>query len=267
TLDLKKEYDENGRIISEGTYDKKGKKQGSFKIFDPETGIAREEKVYMRDTLVAKGPVDENFKRNGKWEEYYTDGSLKSTGEYKNGKKEGEWKYFFRNGNIEQIGKYLQGLPHGKWIWYYENAAVLREEIFVKGKREGEFFEFSEKGDTILKGYFINDKEEDFWVYQLNDYREEGKYQEGRKTGIWKAYNKHTGKLIFIGEYVDGLENGIHKYFYPDGKIKEEGNYSLGIKQGTWKKYDEEGQIYLTIEYEDGLPVKIGSVRVDEINP
>lgn len=73
--------------------------------------------------------------------------------------------------------------------------------------------------------------------------------------------------MIFTGEFVDGLENGLHKYFYPSGKIMEERYYSLGIKQGTWKKYDELGQVYLIIDYEAGMPIKIGNVRVDNLMP
>lgn len=267
TLEIKKKYDEKGRLLSEGTYDSKGRKMGSFKMYNPETGKIFEEYVYFYDTLIAKGPVDENFQRQGQWEEYYTNGNIKARGQYQDGKKTGEWIYFYPNGKIEQRGKYVNGLPHGKWLWFYDNGQLLREENYVKGKRDGEFYEFTPQGDTMVKAYYIEDKLDGEWMYFLNDYKEVGQYQDGKKTGVWKAYDTKTGNLIFTGEFVDGLENGLHKYFYPSGKIMEERYYSLGIKQGTWKKYDELGQVYLIIDYEAGMPIKIGNVRVDNLMP
>jgi len=38
---------------------------------------------------------------NGRFEEYFKDGSLASTGAYKDGEKTGEWKYYLLNGQLK----------------------------------------------------------------------------------------------------------------------------------------------------------------------
>lgn len=76
-----------------------------------------------------------------------------------------------------------------KWLWFYDNGQLLREENYVKGKRDGEFYEFTPQGDTMVKAYNIEDKLDGEWMYYLNDYKEVGQYQDGKKKQV---YGKHT---------------------------------------------------------------------------
>ena len=73
---------------------------------------------------------------------------------------------------------------------------------------------------------------------------------------MWRQYYS-DGKLAFEGKYIDGLESGEHKYFYPDGTQREQRMYRLGEPDGTWKMYDQTGTLSLEIEYKNGKEVKI----------
>jgi antitoxin component YwqK of YwqJK toxin-antitoxin module len=72
---------------------------------------------------------------------------------------------------------------------------------------------------------------------------------------------------MFKGSYVQGLADGKHVYYYPNGKVKKEGKYIMGLEQGTWVYYDENGLISLYIEYNAGVEVKFNGVSVDELLP
>ena len=67
-----------------------------------------------------------------------------------------------------------------------------------------------------------------------------------------------------IGDYVDGYENGIFKFYYPDGKIKMEGQFSAGERHNMWKFYDEEGILKTTILYKFGEEEKIDGKNISE---
>ena len=72
----------------------------------------------------------------------------------------------------------------------------------------------------------------------------EGYYENGERNGKAKEY-KH-GKLIFEGEYKDGLEVRNCKEYYYNQKIKFEGEYIFGNRY-TGKVYNINGRIELEL--------------------
>ncbi|RZL16902.1 MAG: hypothetical protein EOO89_10630 [Pedobacter sp.] len=84
----------NGIPYSKGAY-LKGHKAGSWITFTSELKAA-EVKNYVRDTL------------NGKYVQYWPDGSPKITGNFFKGQKDGEWKYFYKDGKNAIIENYTE---------------------------------------------------------------------------------------------------------------------------------------------------------------
>ena len=78
-------YRENGKMNS----------KGSFNSIGPN---GRKEYYGPKGLIVVKIEEYENGVLNGKYSEYYMDGTIKTKGEYKNGEKSGDWLSFSKNG-------------------------------------------------------------------------------------------------------------------------------------------------------------------------
>ena len=74
-----------------------------------------------------------------------------------------------------------------------------------------------------------------------------GKYEIKIKNGIGRIYSLDKNRLIFEGEYSNGLKNGKGKEYYDTGKLKFTGEYINGNKI-KGKGYDYQGNIILEIK-------------------
>jgi antitoxin component YwqK of YwqJK toxin-antitoxin module len=113
-----------------------------------------------------------------------------------------------------------------------------------------------------LKGFFVDGLEDGEWIMDMGDYREAGSFIEGLKQGEWKHYYITSNKLRFKGNYVEGFPDGKHVFYYESGKKMLEGKYQMGDKQGEWKRYNEDGLLFLTIDYKDGRDNKLDGRKI-----
>jgi len=257
-------YFSNGNIKEEGTV-LNAKKHGFFNEYDS-LGNRIKSIDYRDGKLIAQGGIiSQKGLKSGFWKYYYSTGELKSEGNYKDGHKIGKWKWYFKTGKIQQIGKYKgKQKAIGNWIWYYESGEIKRTEDFINGKEDGYLIEYTDSGSIITKGEFIEGLKEGFWFYQVGDYREEGKYASGEKTGEWKEfYTKNDTTLIFKGSFIDGIPIEKHTYFDPiDGKKMLEGKYVSGMREGRWYRYNKMGEKVLEIEYRAGKEYRIDGKKM-----
>ncbi len=288
-----KEYDKHGKLLSTAKYiDGEAQENvvelsklevrtdyypdGSVKIVqsykdDIPEGVRREyapdgtietSYIFKKGKIVGEGIVKEDGKKDGSWEEFYSDGRLKAQGIYNNETKVGEWKYFYKNGNLEQTGQYDdEGKLIGDWKWYYPSGNILREESFIDGLADGLMTEYSEEGRIITEGEFIEGMEEGPWFFEYGDYREEGEYSYGMRNGVWK-YFFGNGALKFEGEFIENNPNGKHIYYWDNGNKKDEIEYLMGMKEGDWKKYNYDGTLFLIITYRNGIEKKYDGIKI-----
>ena len=204
-------------------------KSGIYKI----NGINGQGKEYLINTniLIFEGEYL-NKKKNGKGKEYYDNGCLKFEGKYKNGKRNGKGKEYDINEELIFKGEYLNGLK-----WNGKGYNTIETEI-INGN--GYITIFHKLKPKILKF--------------------EGKLINGEINGEGKEYNIY-GKLIFKGEYLNGLKwngkgyNNIEtEIINGNGKIKEyyqlnpkilklEGEYIKGKLNGEFKEYYDNGKL------------------------
>ena len=142
--------------------------------------------------------------KNGKGKEYLAHNKkLIFEGEYKNGKRNGIGSCYYHNFNVIYFkGNYRDGIRNGKGTEYYINGNI---------EFDGEY----------LDGYRYNGKGYD----QKNNFT----YELKNGCGYVKKYD-FTNKLIFEGEYADGVKNGKGKKYGGDGKLIFEGEYKNGKK-------------------------------------
>lgn len=272
-LEVRNEYYEDGSIKKTGTY-LYDLPEGTHKEYSREGKITAA-KIYKEGNLTGEGLVDEAGNQQGPWVEYHADGIIKAKGNYDNGIKTGDWIFYHPNGKVEQKGKYdKKGKPQGLWQWFYDSGSILREETYLNGKREGTLSEWTDsakdtsgKSHIITKGEYIDGMKEGKWFYQIQDYREEGMYKNDQKDGPWESYFVDNNQVRFAGNFVEGLPDGKHSFYFHDGKLKEEGKYIVGIKNGNWEYYNPDGTILLTITFKNNRETKFDGARVKPILP
>ena len=254
------DYYENGKLKFRGGY-KDGLPVGMHKEYPPDGSVTIAKEYDESGILSGEGSVDEYDKKQGTWKYYYETGELKAKGDFKDNFKTGEWIFYYEDGKIEQRGKYVKDKPSGLWTWYYTNGNKWREENLVKGVEEGSLIEYNKDGIEILKGEYVDGEREGLWKYHNGDITEEGSYQSGLQNGIWKSWFSN-GKLYYEMNYVQGVPDGKFKMYYDTGDLREEGVYSMGSREKNWYKYDLQGILYLTITYKNDKEIKLNGVKI-----
>ena len=159
--------------------------------------------------------------------------------------KEYDW-----DGHLLYDGEYLKGERHGKGKEYfpYDNGIKFEGE-FKNGKKwTGKGYDLNsvlayeiKAGKGHLKEY-ANMSDERL-IY-------DGEYLNGLKNGKGKEYNTSNRCLKFEGEFYNGVRQGKGKAYNRYEKLKYEGKFFFG-KKWTVKGYEPDGKT-LAYEIKDG---------------
>jgi uncharacterized protein len=260
SYEIRTDYYKNGKKKIVASY-KDDVPEGVRREYDQQGNITKSY-IFKSGIIVGQGIIDESGLKQGPWKEFYESGELYGEGLYKDGKRQESWIFYYKDGKQEQTGNYnAAGKPEGVWKWYYESGNLKRRESMSNGLSNGPIKEFSDSGVVLVNGSFVDGEEDGEWFYEVNDDKETGSYREGKKEGDWKCYS--NGNLYFEGSYEDGQPNGMHIYYWDNGKVKEKGKYISGQKEGDWVIFDYYGVKLLTITYEDGVEISFDGVKID----
>jgi antitoxin component YwqK of YwqJK toxin-antitoxin module len=116
-------YNEEDATLASEEYYASGSKEGVWKVYYPEGGVA-EEITYQ------------NNLRHGPWMLYFTDGKLKLKATYVDDKLEGQYDIYHLNGKVEVSGTFLHDNKHGTWVYLSEIGELEKREEYVNGKME-----------------------------------------------------------------------------------------------------------------------------------
>lgn len=264
--------------------DKLGRKQGLWKSFYPSRAV-HTEGTYVDDL---KNGLFRTYSENGELlilekyvngeldegaaetivvdirNEYFSDGTIRTSGSYKEGKKHGIHREYDEEGNIVRSWVYESGVEvgegiigrsgsfEGPWKEYYEDGSLRVEGTYKDGLKEGDWRYYSSKGNLIQEGGFRKGKPHGDWVWNYEDgavHRRES-YRRGREEGSSIEYNP-TGKVTAQGEFIDGLKEGPWIYRQGDHVIK--GEYSSGEKTGKWSGIYDNGKTQFKGEFINGF--------------
>ncbi len=150
---------------------------------------------------------------------------------------------------------------------------VLKENHNIK---QGPFV-YKYQGKKQIEGQFENNKQVGEWTYTPGKkFKIVGKYVEGKKEGEWKYFS--NDKQISVMNYQNGMLNGKSFGYYENGNLACELSYEKGNRVGTkkvyypnqnvkeifdyssngfLKKFNENGDIILSIDYNNGLPYNL----------
>ena len=74
---------------------------------------------------------------SGYHEDYWDNGVLKETGDYKEGLKDGLWRCYFENGILFEVGLYKIGKVEGHWKVYFPDGQLSADLHFKDNKLDG----------------------------------------------------------------------------------------------------------------------------------
>jgi antitoxin component YwqK of YwqJK toxin-antitoxin module len=238
-LDAKKQsvgywnyYYNNGIKKSEGGYNDKNQRQGIWKFYHKD-GITKSTENYMN------GAVE------GQVETYYTNGSIETRKNFVKNLLEGEQLVFYPTGVMEKSLEYKADIENGKEKRFHTNGKINYEINVVNGKYEGDLTQYYMDGHIKQKASFKegkrNDKYTQYYDDPENGISEEGSYENGVATGVYKTYYQN-GKLSETGEFnKDGEKNGVWKNYTDDNILISEETYNKGKNSGITRNYDNKG--------------------------
>ena len=191
------------------------------------------------------GSQDSNEKKTGRWMHFYSNGRIKSAGNYLNGKKTGEWTVFYEVGGFEYIENYTDGEKNGDYKIYYKNHQLEGIGSYLNDKKTGNWKYYHRiNGRTESKGNFLDAKKTGEWRYYNTNEKLDAiaNYSQGELAGKYGSYYP-SGQLKSTGNYLSGGKTKEWVDYHYNGRIKSRGNYSKGEKQGKWKYYEEDEPI------------------------
>ena len=234
----------NGKLSQEGTY-KDDKKNGYFKDY-AENGDLLKITKYIDDVIQ---PDAVEIQKLEVQNEYYPDGTVKSTSMYRNGIPEGIRKDFTPEGKIEKATEYRNGAiigegivledgsKDGPWKEYYSDGSLRAEGKYDAGKPTGEWKYYPPERKIEQTGKYNKQGQPDGtwrWYYDNGQLLREESYYGGKQDGLSEEFDEN-GNLLEKGEYLEGLEDG--PWVFSLGDYAYKGSYRDGLRTGPWYTY------------------------------
>ena len=119
-------YNRQGQLISKSFYEM-GMTNGLQQVFYPRDR-SEGPSVVMEKYLMIDGLID------GKWQQFFKDGSIKAKGNYIEGSKSGDFVYYLEDGSIDARGPFVNNLKHGKWYYSSFENKNASEINYVDGE-------------------------------------------------------------------------------------------------------------------------------------
>jgi antitoxin component YwqK of YwqJK toxin-antitoxin module len=204
--------------------------------------------------LFGKGSLEKE-KPVGKWEFYYENGNIKSTGQFNmNGGKEGKWTYYYENGSVSSYDNWKNGLQEGEDLVYNRKGVLTSRANYSMGKLNGEKTEFFALGHVFSITTYKEGKESGKYSQYYSSGRKkiEAMEAEDELSGPYKSYHEN-GKAEIIATYANGKVDGMYKSYYDNGQLEYEAIYKNGNIEGPVKIYHRNGKVKRTSNYIKGL--------------
>ena len=256
-----------GLIKSENSY-KDGIKHGPHKRWDSDGHIKSEENFKnkrmhgaFRSFFMVKNGIKPNTMRKERF--------------YKDGEKDSTHTAWYSNGNLKSIEQYNMGIIVGVGKLFHENGQLFTEMHFDStGEIHGASSEWYPNGQIMSKSHYMNGNPDGLWQewYENGQIRNEQSYKLRKWHGKLYRWNKE-GKLLyettfdngtgvnrtfddndkksFEGAYVEGMSDGVHKW-WRDGKLSKEEHYVKGSREGTFKEWNKDGTLIKEKNYLNG---------------
>lgn len=183
---------------------------------------------------------------DGRFEEFFEDGQLKTEGQYKNKQKDGEWKSYHSNGQLARIYRFSDGKRDQEYTAFFSDGKISSEAKKINN-------------EFILKGYYESGSlfferiiDDGFYKEYLEsgELKVESNYVDGWLSGTWKQFYD-SGGLQWTVDYKNDYRDGDYQSYYANGQLKLEGKMRKNKKHGAEKRYLENGQLVWSGNYKE----------------
>ena len=123
--------------------------KGIYKKYYPETG--------QMTHFISLDRAIRSKAKEGKYMEWYDDGTEWISGYYTNGLKTGEWKYTDNNGGVRK-GTYQNGIEEGEWIDIDSSGHITKKYIYKNGKLNGKYIYYDTIGNVAMEKIYLEDE-------------------------------------------------------------------------------------------------------------
>lgn len=207
----------------------------------------------LSSVKVTENKIDENGKKQGFWTKKYENGVVAYEVYFKDDKPVGTHKRYHMNGNL--MAKLVFD-DKGEWsdAELYDKDAVL----IAKGKYQNKLRQglWTLYRDTLIVGK-VNYKDgkkngKSVTYYAFNGQVSEQKlWKNGIEDGIWRQFYPN-GKKRLEAKIVNGKRNGAYIKYYDNGMPEIQGGYKNDIMDGKWIYYNRDGKEVDVITYTNG---------------
>jgi len=141
-------------------------------------------------------------------------------------------------GNLVSSGYVIGEKKNGTWLSYDEEGNRIKTlTSYTDGQLNGPYLEFSNRGQIEKKI----------------------EYKAGQYDGMYVKYK--FGRPENETPFVNGQKHGTYKEYFQNGKIQKEIEFKNGIQDGKLRYFDEEGNVTLEYDYENGEKVGGGMIE------
>lgn len=141
---------------------------------------------------------------------------------------------------VIETGFYLNGLPQGTWKFFNPLKKDFPEKVinYHQGVMQGLYLEINERGQITLKANYLNNE----------------------LHGTWGSYK--FGRPLKTATYVNGqLDGPYREYTATRGTVQREIYYKMGKEHGSYRYFDEDGNVTVEYQYENGEKIGGGIVE------
>ncbi len=151
--------------------------------------------------------------------------------------------YFYGTGEKWKTVPLQQNVIDGVVHEYHPSGELLAKYTVKKGVPDGVVSYLTKEGTPMGEPSTIIAGMGHFKSWWYNGYpREEGKYSNGEKTGLWKTWYD-TGSLESERMYKGGVLNGVSKVWFSNGVLSSEVHYLLGTRHGLVTAFYTDGHV------------------------
>jgi len=205
-------------------------------------------------TVSAQNQTDGQGRKTGHWIVNYPDGGIQYEADFIAGKPAGLMKRYDKSGNLAAEMLFEKKGKRCDATLYYPNGKIAAEGIFLDRDKDSVWNYYAEEDGSIRITENWKNGKLDGQVtsyYPGGEISEITEWRDGVKNGPWIQYFENGEKKTTCS-YNSGLKDGPYLTFYPDGSTELEGSFTGDLFNGTWKYFNEEGELVLTLKYDNG---------------
>ncbi|CAD8187881.1 unnamed protein product [Paramecium pentaurelia] len=247
--------DNKVQLTKDGTlkYIKDGEIIRIDRIFDQTKELSILTNLEQIKHLVWDGEFNQKYQRIGKWRVFWKDQVFNAGGSYdENGRKEGRWielfENFWENGQVTFSGEYKNNKRNGRWNFSFQDKTIGGGIYDENGEKTGLWIEldngFSCLSQITYHGIYDNGIKQGQWITKFKGQEIGENLKLFIVENIMKAKDVNNGTSCLEknssggGMYINGVQDGmwkeVNESFQNDCKIFFVGQFEYGKKIGRW---------------------------------